>query len=234
VLFRSGGRDRARIGDVEPQRRRAREVDRLGAAGGGAAKVYATARRPETVDIPGATVLRLDITDPASIAAAREAAPDVDLLVNNAGVGTGVQLVTGDLDELRHEMDTHFWGTLGMIRAFAPGLAGGGMLNVLSALSWFALIGVTGHSTAKAAEWGLTNNVRVELAAQRTQVTALHLGTVDTDLTAWMDGPKGDPADAVRAGLDGFEAGRTEVLADEWTAKIKSSLAGDPFMVTSW
>uniref|UniRef100_UPI002931BC55 SDR family NAD(P)-dependent oxidoreductase n=1 Tax=Clavibacter michiganensis TaxID=28447 RepID=UPI002931BC55 len=48
----------------------------------GAAKVYATARRPELVDVPGVEVLPLDITDEASVAAAATAAPDVTLLVN--------------------------------------------------------------------------------------------------------------------------------------------------------
>jgi NADP-dependent 3-hydroxy acid dehydrogenase YdfG len=68
-------------------------------------------------------VLRLDITDPASIAAAAAVATDVNLLVNNAGVDTGTNLVTGDLVEIRRELDTHFWGTLHTIRAFAPRLA---------------------------------------------------------------------------------------------------------------
>ena len=88
----------------------------------GAAKVYATARRPELIDIPGVETLRLDITDPTSIAAVAEVATDVTLLVNNAGVSTGAKLVSGDLDQVRLELDTHFWGTLGLIRSFAPRL----------------------------------------------------------------------------------------------------------------
>lgn len=76
-----------------------------------------TARRPELVDIPGATVLALDITDPGSIVAAAAAAQDVTLLVNNAGVDTVTELVTGDLDRIRLELDPHFGGTLGVIRA---------------------------------------------------------------------------------------------------------------------
>ncbi|GAA0475589.1 hypothetical protein GCM10010361_45020 [Streptomyces olivaceiscleroticus] len=50
----------------------------------GAHKVYATARRPVTVDLPGVEVLPLDIADPASVRAAAEAARDVSLLINNA------------------------------------------------------------------------------------------------------------------------------------------------------
>ena len=192
------------------------------------AKVYATARRPELVDIAGATVLPLDITDPQSVTAAAAAAPDVTLLVNNAGVDTVTGLVTGDLDRIRLELDTHFWGTLGMIRAFAPQLAGGAILNVLSAMSWFNYPGRTAYGAAKAAEWNLTNGVRLELADQKTLVTALHLGAADTDLSGDYDGPKGDPAVLVRAGLDGLERDSIEVVADEWTAHVKASLAGDP------
>ena len=102
----------------------------------GAAKVYATARRPETVDVPGVEVLRLDITAPASVASAQRAAAGVDLLVNNAGVATFADLIAGDLDQIRREMDTHFWGTLSMVRAFAAPHTGGAILNVQSAGCW--------------------------------------------------------------------------------------------------
>jgi NAD(P)-dependent dehydrogenase (short-subunit alcohol dehydrogenase family) len=194
----------------------------------GAAKVYATARSVEKIDIPGAEVLELDITDPASVSRAAAIASDVTLLVNNAGVSTGANLVSGDLDLLRREMDTHFWGTLGMIRAFAPSLSGGAILNELSALSWFAHDGAGGYGAAKAAEWNLTNGVRLELAAQKTLVTGLHLGAADTDMMAWYDGPKTPPAAVVAAALDGIEQNRLEVLADEWSAHVKASLADDP------
>lgn len=197
----------------------------------GAARVYATARQPEKIDIPGIERLRLDITDPQSVRAAAAAAPDVTLLVNNAGITTGTNLVTGDLSTIRSEMDTHFYGTLDMVRAFAPilgGNGGGALLNVLSALSWFSYDGANAYAAAKAAEWSLTNGVRLELAGQGTLVTGLHLGAADTDMMADYDGDKMDPADVVRAALDGIEAGRIEVLADGWSRHVKASLANDP------
>ncbi|GAA3336866.1 SDR family oxidoreductase [Amorphoplanes nipponensis] len=194
----------------------------------GAAKVYATARRPELVDIPGAEVLALDITDPASVAAAAARAGDVDLLINNAGVSTFSNLVTGDLDKIRLELDTHFWGTLHVIRAFAPVLGGGAILNVLSRLSWVSYDGANAYSVAKAAEWSLTNGVRLELAAQGTLVTGLLLGAADTDMMAGFAIDKTDPAVIARAALDGIEAGAIEVVADEATAQVKAALAGDP------
>jgi NAD(P)-dependent dehydrogenase (short-subunit alcohol dehydrogenase family) len=192
------------------------------------ATVYATARRPELVDIPGVKVLPLDITDPASVAMAVEAAGDVNLLINNAGVASTEDLVGGALDLLRRDMDTNYWGTLSVIRAFAPQLAGGAILNVLSALSWISSLGASGYAASKSAQWSLTNGVRLELAAQKTLVTGLHLGPTDTDMTAHYHGPKSDPAAIVKAGLDGIEAGEWEVLADEMPVAAKAAIAGDP------
>jgi NAD(P)-dependent dehydrogenase (short-subunit alcohol dehydrogenase family) len=197
----------------------------------GAAKVYATARDAGSVDVPGVEALPLDITDAASVAAAARAAGDVTLLVNNAGIITGENLVTGDPAAIRREMDTHFFGTLEVIRAFAPILAangGGAILNVLSSMSWVSYDRATAYSAAKAAQWSLTNGVRVELAGQGTLVTGLLLGPTDTDMTAGLDVPKNDPADVVRAALDGVEADRVEVLADQVVVDLKAALSADP------
>ena len=197
----------------------------------GAAKVYAAVRDPFTLDLQGVVPLRLDITDRESVRAAAAEAGDVAILVNNAGIATGANLVTGDPDAIRAEMDTHFFGTLDMVRAFAPALAangGGAILNVLSALSWFSYDGGTGYCAAKSAEWSLTNGIRLELAKQGTLVTALHLGLTDTDMTKGMNGPKNDPADVARAGLDGIAAGQIEVLADDASRRVKAALSGDP------
>ena len=197
----------------------------------GAAKVYASARNPERVDVPGAEVLRLDVTDHVTVAAAAAVATDVNLLVNNAGISTFANLVTGDPADVRLEMETHFFGTLAVIRAFAPALAangGGAILNVNSALSWFSYDGAGAYAAAKAAEWSLTNGVRLELAKQDTQVTGLYVGSVDTDMMAGFDLDKSNPADVVRRALDGLEAGAYEVLADETSVLVKAALATDP------
>jgi NAD(P)-dependent dehydrogenase (short-subunit alcohol dehydrogenase family) len=197
----------------------------------GAAKVYATARNPELIDIAGVETLRLDITDPKSIAEAAAVAQDVNLVINNAGIETGQGLVTGDLDKIRQEIETHYFGTLNVVRGFADILAdngGGAILNVLSALSWLAWEGTTGYTAAKTAEWGLTNGIRLELAGQGTLVTGLHLGATDTDMVSHWDIPKGEPADVVRAALDGIEANSLEVLADDTARSVKQALSSDP------
>jgi NAD(P)-dependent dehydrogenase (short-subunit alcohol dehydrogenase family) len=199
----------------------------------GAKKVYAAARRPESVEFDDARVVpvRLDLLDHESVVTASAIANDVSLVINNAGIATGAALVTGDLAEIRREMDTHFWGTLDVIREFAPVLAangGGGVVNVLSALSWFAAPGTGSYAAAKAAEWNMTNGVRLELAAQGTLVQGVLLGAADTEISAGYDGPKIDPREVPRLSLDGLAEGSIEVIVDDWTAMVKGSLAGDP------
>ncbi|SFW92262.1 SDR family oxidoreductase [Amycolatopsis australiensis] len=196
----------------------------------GAAKVYAAARNPESVDLPGVVPLRLDVTDPASIREAAKAAGDVTLLVNNAGSSTGASLLDGPLDDIKLEMDTHYFGTLAVTREFAPILernGGGAVLNVLSVLSWTTAPPVAAYSAAKAAAWSLTNALRLELASQKTQVTALHVGYMDTGMAKHVDGPKNDPKLVAGAALDGVEQGRFEVLADDVSRKVRAGLSGD-------
>jgi NAD(P)-dependent dehydrogenase (short-subunit alcohol dehydrogenase family) len=194
------------------------------------ARVYAAARNPASVDLPGVTPVALDVTDPASVAAAAAATGDVTLLVNNAGSSTGAALLDGPLADIELEMNTHYYGTLSVTRAFAPQLAAGGggaVLNVLSALSWLNLGERSGaYSAAKAAAWSLTNALRIQLAGQGTQVTALHVGYMDTDMVRHLDVPKIDPAVVAKLALDGLAAGAPEVLADDTSRQVQAGLAG--------
>jgi len=190
----------------------------------GAAKVYASARSPRTWADPRVVALPLDVTDPASIAAAVEAAPDVTIVVNNAGASNGSSVV-GPQQAARDLFETNFWGALAVADAFSPALRanGGVLLNVLSVLSW---IGIgDAYSATKAALWSATNTLRLSLAPAGVQVTALHLGYTDTPMTAGVEADKNDPADVVRAAYDGVEAGDLEVLADEVSRQVKAGLA---------
>lgn len=203
------------------------------------AKVYATARRPELVDVPGAEVIGLDITNPASVASAAALAGDVDVLINNAATTGGGDFVSGDVSAIRDVIESNYFGTLSMIRAFAPILArngGGAILNVLSAAAWMTVPGNAAYAAAKSAEWALTNGVRVELAEQGTLVTALVPGLIATetllefaaqhDLQLPQDALH-DPGDLARIALDGLESGEIEIL-DQFGIDAKAALAGPP------
>jgi NAD(P)-dependent dehydrogenase (short-subunit alcohol dehydrogenase family) len=192
------------------------------------ATVYAGARHPDRVDLAGVKPVALDITDPASVAAAADALGDVTLLVNNAGSATGADLLGGDLDRIRLEMDTHYFGTLATIRAFAPRIeanGGGAILNILSVLSWLALPNIGAYSAAKSAEWALTNALRLQLAPAGIRVAGLHVGFIDTDMAARVTGPKHAPADVARLAIDAVAADAYEIVVDELSRDVQAKLS---------
>lgn len=193
------------------------------------AKVYAAARRTETVDLPGVVPIQLDITDPESVRRAAESAGDVNLLVNNAGVSTRANLLDGPLEDVRLEMETHYFGTLQVIRAFAPVIernGGGAILNVLSVLSWLHPSTSGAYSAAKAAAWALTDAVREDLAPKGIAVAALHVGYMDTDMVSYIPADqKTDPGVVAKLALDGLFAGETEIIADDISRTAKTQLS---------
>jgi NAD(P)-dependent dehydrogenase (short-subunit alcohol dehydrogenase family) len=193
------------------------------------ATVYGGVRNVASLDMPGVIPIAIDVTDAASVAAAAEKTSGVSLLINNAGSYTGASVSDGSLEDIRLEMETHYFGTLTVSRAFAPQLAesgGGTILNVLSLLSWVTYPGYSGYAAAKSAQWSLTNALRLELAAQGTSVAALHVGYLDTDMVASVDAPKSDPAVIAALSLDALEEGSIEILADEDTRQVQANLAG--------
>jgi NAD(P)-dependent dehydrogenase (short-subunit alcohol dehydrogenase family) len=193
----------------------------------GAAKIYAAARDAKAIQVDGVEPIDLDITDPAQVQAVADVAGDVQVLINNAGISTGTSLITGDLTEIRREMETNFFGALHTTRAFAPILkanGGGAILNVVSAVAWFTLPGGGAYGASKAAAWSLTDNARLELAGQGTQVVGVYMGLVDTDMAAGFQAAKIPPAVLAGAGLDAIETGLDEVLADDWAKFVKSGL----------
>ncbi|HEX3712922.1 MAG TPA: SDR family oxidoreductase [Trebonia sp.] len=191
----------------------------------GAAKVYAGARRDHEWADPRVVPLLLDVNDPAAIAAAAEAAPDTDVLINNAGINGAPSLLTSPIEEIRATYETHVFGPLLLVRAFAPVLArngGGAVVDVHSVLSWLTRPGA--YAASKTAFWGLTNALRLELAEQKTQVVGAHLGYADTPLIQHLDVDKSDPAVIVARILDALEDGADEAIADDISAQVKANL----------
>ncbi len=194
----------------------------------GARKVYAAARDPATATLPGVQALQLDVTQPEQIAAAAQLATDVTLVIDNAGIAQpGGFLAEGSDAVTRRIFETNFFGVLNVSQAFAPVLkanGGGALLNVLSVASWVNGGELAAYSASKSAAWSLTNALRHELAAQKTQVLGLHMAYVDTDLTRGFDVPKSSADAIVQRALDGLEAGVDEVLADALTQQIWQGL----------
>jgi NAD(P)-dependent dehydrogenase (short-subunit alcohol dehydrogenase family) len=72
----------------------------------------------------------------------------------------------------------------------------------------------------------MTNALRLELAEQGTRVAALHIGSMDTDMTRNLDIPKADPADIARIALDGIADDAYEIIADDTSKQVLASLSG--------
>lgn len=199
----------------------------------GARKVYAGARDPSTVTLPGVVPVKLDVTNAQDIAAAAALASDVDIVINNAGITGDVALLdakNGD-NNLRRIMETNLYGVHALSVAFAPVLkknGGGALVNMLSALSWLSLPSTSAYSVSKAAAWALTNSLRNELRAQGTQVLGIHAGYIDTDMASHVDGPKTSASDIAQRALDALEHGQSEVLADDTAKQVKAGFNATP------
>ncbi|QAU34129.1 SDR family oxidoreductase [Janthinobacterium sp. 17J80-10] len=198
----------------------------------GARKVYAAARDPSQVSLPGVVPIKLDVTNEQEVEAAALQCTDVTLVINNAGIANfGGFLAPDSVDAARRHLETNFFGVLNVSRAFAPILkrnGGGALLNVLSVASWISRPELAAYGASKSAAWSLTNGLRHELQAQNTQVLGLHVGFIDTDLTRDIDAPKVSPELVAAYGYDALERGDSEALVDDITRKVKQGLAAEP------
>jgi len=203
----------------------------------GAKKVYAGVRSPDALagEFAGlpAEVVPLDVTDQAAVAAAANACPDVNLLVNNAGLFTNTRLVrTTDPDAARREMEVNYFGVLRVLTAFAAavGRRGGVVVNVGSAAGLSNVPLQPTYSASKAAQHSLTQAARALLAAQGVSVHGVYPGPVDTEMTKdlppqFVKTPPGDVAEAI---LDGVEAGEDDIFPDPFAAAVGKQFYDSP------
>ena len=210
----------------------------------GCARIYAGARNPAGIARdPVIEPVRLDITNSEDVAAAAARCGDVTILINNAGVaGFTPLLASPTMDNARHEMETNYFGTLAMCRAFAPVLkrnGGGALVNILSVTSWFNAPVQGSYCASKSAAWSLTKAARFELRAQGTLVVGVYAGYIDTGMTAGLAVPKTTPEDVAAQVIAGIENGTEDVLADDRSRSVhaavfKDEAALDASMQAAW
>jgi NAD(P)-dependent dehydrogenase (short-subunit alcohol dehydrogenase family) len=206
----------------------------------GATRVYAAARRPETlqdlVERSGGRVvpLELDVTNPDDIAAAAGAAPDVALLINNAGVVSHLNGAFTDAKWLtagRDEYEVNVLGPLAVTQAFAPILAqqgGGTVANVASVVSFVSFASFGTYSASKAATHSITQWTRAALREQGTYVAGVYPGPIDTDMAKDIPLEKTSAADAANAILDGLERGEEDILPDPFARQLGALFFSGP------
>ncbi len=201
----------------------------------GVRKVYATARNPEALRAlrdERLVPMRLDVTNVDLIRAAADAAPDLELVFNNAGVSLGRGITDPTVvDEARREMEVNYFGPLQLLHWLAPTLArngGGAVVNIGSAAGLTSLPFLPTYSASKAALHSLTQAARILLGAQGTSVFGVYAGPVDTDMTRELALPKTSPRDVAFAILDGVEAGQEDIFPDPFAADFGRQFGSSP------
>ena len=203
----------------------------------GAKKVYATARdesklaEVKALDSDRVVTLALDVTNQEQVSAAAQAASDVEIVINNAGMGTGAQLMSDDVvEKSKLEMDANFYGPMRMGVAFAPILkanGGGAIANVLSVAGLVNFPFAPTYSTSKAAGHSLTQGQRAVLAGQNTLVCGIYPGPIDTDMTAGMTVEKGSTEEVAIAVFEGLAQGTEEIFTDNMARGLAQGMKAD-------
>jgi len=190
----------------------------------GVGKVYASAREQRGLNVladlnnPKVIPITLDITDAAQVAHAATQAKDAQLLINNAGTINFGSILEAPDEDLRANMETNYYGTLNVTRAFAPVIAGNGggaIVNQLSIVALASMPGLAAYNASKAAAWSMTQSIRANLSSQNIAVHGVYPGPVDTDMTSALNIPKAHPSDVALAILNGVEAGVEDIFPDD-------------------
>ncbi|MDX2143084.1 MAG: SDR family NAD(P)-dependent oxidoreductase [Rhodospirillaceae bacterium] len=214
----------------------------------GAAKVYAAARRPATLaaivalDPARVVPLTLDITNDAQRRAAFAAAPDVELLVNNAGIAgseTAAErrfIAAADLSDARKVMETDFWAHVEMCRGFAPHLTknaasregGAAIVNILSVGAMYCVVEFSSYSAAKGAFALATIGIRAELMKSNVSVHGVFTGAVESRMSAKGTHAKTSAPDHAREVLAAVERGEDDIYAGLGAQELHESVRKDP------
>lgn len=205
----------------------------------GAAKVYACARRTESLaeltDAHNGVVvpIELDVTDEASVLRAAEAAPDVELLFNNAGT-----LVSGGFrqDEtvggLTRNIDVNLFGVARVTDAFwniISSKASAAIVTTASAASLRNMSAIMTYSVSKAAVHSLIQGMRAELQGNNVLVTGVYPGPIDTDMVKSFGMANLPSAQSVaEAMLDGIEAGQEYIFPDPMSQELAEQYFSNP------
>ena len=204
----------------------------------GASKVYATARdvlklaELKAIDSNRVVALELDVTNQKQVNAAAATAGDVEIIINNAGMGTGALLLAENVVEnSKLEMEANFFGPMRMGVAFAPILkanGGGAMVNILSVAGLINFPFAPTYSCSKAAGHSLTQGQRTVMAGQNTLVCGVYPGPIETDMTAGMKMDKGSPEEVATNVFEGIANGEEDIFSDTFAIGFAKGLKADP------
>lgn len=172
-------------------------------------------RLAEVADATNATALELDVTDADSVRAFCDRIPECHVLVNNAGLASGVEPVAHLTEErLRTMWETNVLGLIRVTQGLLPKLEASGaghIVNIGSTAGWEAYPGGGGYTTTKHSVRVLTQTLRLELVGKPVRVTEISPGLVETEFSVVrFDGDK----DKAKKPYEGMQPLVAEDVAD--------------------
>ena len=170
------------------------------------------------------TVIQLDITDGPLVHKAAREIPQLDVLINNAGIANGSNF--GDENSLSIadlEMQTNYGGTLQLTNKLLPTLrksSAAAIINMssIAGITNFPLMGP--YSASKAAVHSLTQGLRAELRSANIFVQGVYPGPTDTRLSAGADMPKAKPSQVANAVINALLSNQEDVFPDDFSAAM--------------
>lgn len=195
----------------------------------GASKVYAGVRDVNSLTALKAinssqiVPLQLDVTDRKRVNALAEQAPDVNLLINNAGILAFGSILDVPLETIADQFETNFYGKLNMARTFVPVIetnGGGAIVNMLTLVALASMPGLSVYNASKAAAWSMTQSLRASVSSKGIEVYGVFPGAVDTDMLAGVEMAKTSPADIAAAVIAGIEAGEEDIFPDPMSTQV--------------
>ena len=201
----------------------------------GAAKVYATYRSDSNravLDALGERVVavHLDLSNRVTIAELSHSIPTLNILINNAGLFTGGNLLDDAEDQTRNDFETNFFGSLAVTKALLPALKaanGAAIANVSSISGLAAMPSFGGYSASKAALHSMTQSLRAKLKDDGVSVHGVYPGPVETRQTEGFDMDKTPAATVADNILAGIEDSVEEIFPDAMSLQV------GPIFVTS-
>ncbi len=202
----------------------------------GAKKVYAAARNIDSLkavaalDVNRVIPLQLDIVDQALVSALPAQVPDVNLLINNAGILAFGSILDVPTETIASQFNTNFYGTLNMARALVPVIElnhGGAIVNVLTVVALASMPGLASYNASKAASWSMTQSLRASVAEKGITVHAVFPGPVDTEMAAEIEIAKTSPADIATTVLSGIEANLEDIFPDPMSTEVYAAWKQD-------
>lgn len=200
----------------------------------GAVKVYAAARDLSKIaDFNDERVVRieLDITIEEQIRKATELAVDTQILINNAGVVSPGNILNGEMEKIKYEMDVNYFSTINMMRAFVPVLEKNNeprIINIVSIAIYASFPFIAGYSASKAALYSATQAARIELSKKGIIVHAINPGAIDTDMNKGSNMDMTSPDDVAASILKEVEAEKLDIIPDKIGRSMYSIWKKDP------